>query len=230
MFRNVVVFMENRATTLWFGWFSAFDWRSIHLYVMTLDELVAKVKAQGIVVKDLKTAKADATAAVAELLAFKQALTALDPEHELAIKDKKKKESDKAKGAAGPSAKELRKLEKEKAAQELAAKKAASSSATADVFGDSAIIQSRELTDRAFVNIRGLTAELAGQRKWVRGRVHATRGKGKIAFLVLRQSCFTVQAVAATSGDDAVPKEVRATIRTRTRMHARSLARVRAHA
>jgi hypothetical protein len=197
---------------------------------MTLDELVAKVKAQGIVVKDLKTAKADATAAVAELLAFKQALTALDPDHELAIKDKKKKESDKAKGAAGPSAKELRKLEKEKAAQELAAKKAASSSATADVFGDSAIIQSRELTDRAFVNIRGLTAELAGQRKWVRGRVHATRGKGKIAFLVLRQSCFTVQAVAATSGDDAVPKEVRATTRTRTCMHARSLARVRAHA
>ena len=36
-------------------------------------------------------------------------------------------------------------------------------------------------------------------------QVHAIRAKGNLAFLVLRQSCFTLQAVAA-AGDGGVPK------------------------
>ena len=177
--------------------------------MVSVEELAEQCKAQGIIVKDLKTAKADATAAVARLLELKQALTKLDPSHELAIKDKKSKEKEKAKAAEGPSKKDLRKLEKEKAAQDALEKKKASSAETADIFGDSPVIMSRSLTDRNFVDIRSLTkAVYGGKRVWVRGRVFTTRGKGKIAFIVLRQSCFTVQGVASTSGDDAVPKEM----------------------
>ncbi|CAM9974903.1 unnamed protein product, partial [Phaeothamnion confervicola] len=39
-----------------------------------------------------------------------------------------------------------------------------------------------------------LTRGRADQTVWVRGRVHTTRAVGKGVFLLLRQSCFTVQA------------------------------------
>ena len=82
---------------------------------MGVPELEQQISAQGLKVKDLKTNKADADtikAEVAVLLKLKQEITALDPNHALAIVDKKKKK-EKAKAPQGPSKKELRILAKQ---------------------------------------------------------------------------------------------------------------------
>ena len=45
-----------------------------------------------------------------------------------------------------------------------------------------------------WTDVAELTPERAGQAVLVRARVHTVRGKGKSAFLVLRQATATVQA------------------------------------
>ena len=66
---------------------------------------------------------------------------------------------------------------------------------------------SRSISERMWTDVGKLGANCIGQKVWVRGRVNTVRGKGKIAFLVLRQGCFTVQSVMAVDGGkNAVPK------------------------
>mmetsp|Transcript_11069 Transcript_11069/g.33042 ORF Transcript_11069/g.33042 Transcript_11069/m.33042 type:complete len:590 (-) Transcript_11069:34-1803(-) len=164
----------------------------------SLAELEQKIGAQGDVVKGLKSSKAEPAAikdAVAVLLALKQELTALDPAHPLAIVDKKKKKKDAAAAPKEqkPSKKELRMAERAKKAAAASAPVAADTEAA---FGDLGVIMSRTMTGRRWTHVRELSAARAGASVWARGRVHAVRGKGNLAFAVLRQGCFTVQCVA----------------------------------
>ena len=54
-------------------------------------------------------------------------------------------------------------------------------------------LQSAVLTGRSWTAVGALTPELAGKPLLIRARVHNVRGKGKSAFLVLRQATSTVQ-------------------------------------
>jgi len=173
-------------------------------------ELEASIATAGGKVKELKTNKAPADeikAAVDELLALKKEITALDPAHPQAIQEKKKKEKKPAGAAPAnkPSKKELRMQERAKKAQAEAADSKKAEEAGADVFGETGVCMSATMTARRWTPIRDVAAPLVGSTVWVRGRVHAIRAKGNLAFLVLRQSCFTLQAVAA-AGDGGVPK------------------------
>ena len=62
-------------------------------------------------------------------------------------------------------------------------------------YGDTPLVQSASVTGRVWTRLSALTPALAGQRVLVRGRVHAVRGKGKSAFLILRQATSTLQVV-----------------------------------
>ncbi|KAH8061812.1 hypothetical protein JL722_3766 [Aureococcus anophagefferens] len=164
----------------------------------SLEELAAAIGVQGAKVKELKTAKADAGAikeAVDALLALKKELTALDPSHALAIVDKKAKKKgggDAPKGGGGgaqkPSKKELRMAERAKKAEAGAPARRAKGGVS------------------VWTPVSAVTYEAVGTTVLVRARLHTVRAKGNLAFLVLRQGCFTVQAVAAAGGDAGVPK------------------------
>ncbi|KAL3675014.1 hypothetical protein R1sor_024962 [Riccia sorocarpa] len=52
-----------------------------------------------------------------------------------------------------------------------------------------------------------LNQELKGQTVLVRGRVHAVRGKGKMAFLVVREAGYTVQCLASVA-ENVVSKQM----------------------
>ena len=62
-------------------------------------------------------------------------------------------------------------------------------------YGDAAMVQSVAVSGRAWTDVAALAPALAGQTVLVRARVAAVRGKGKSAFLVLRQGGATAQAV-----------------------------------
>lgn len=55
-------------------------------------------------------------------------------------------------------------------------------------------MQSAFQTDRVWTDVTALGPEKVGQSVLLRARVHTVRGKGKTAFLVLRQATSTVQA------------------------------------
>jgi aspartyl-tRNA synthetase len=170
-----------------------------------VEALAAKIDAQGKVVVGLKKAKGDAAEVKAEvdkLLTLKKELTAIAPDHKLAIQDKKKKKDKKAAEPAGPSKKELRKLEREKAALAVTKEKQARLEASADIFGTPPIIQSQKITDRSWTHVKDLTPALSGKTFWVRGRNFTSRSSGKIAFMTLRQGCFTVQATKSVVKGD----------------------------
>ncbi|MEW5296938.1 MAG: hypothetical protein WDW36_000183 [Sanguina aurantia] len=63
------------------------------------------------------------------------------------------------------------------------------------MYGDHALIQSSEVTNRKWTDVHTLTAASQGEKVLLRGRVHAVRGKGKSAFLVIRQRTSTLQVV-----------------------------------
>ncbi|MEW5315913.1 MAG: hypothetical protein WDW38_007311 [Sanguina aurantia] len=65
----------------------------------------------------------------------------------------------------------------------------------ASMYGDHALIQSSEVTNRKWTDVHTLTAASQGEKVLLRGRVHAVRGKGKSAFLVIRQRTSTLQVV-----------------------------------
>jgi aspartyl-tRNA synthetase len=71
----------------------------------------------------------------------------------------------------------------------------------ADKYGDPPMVQSTEQTGRTWTSVEALSPAMAGQTVLVRARVHTTRGKGKSAFLVLRQRTGTVQAVMFADGE-----------------------------
>ena len=184
----------------------------------SVEELEKQIGDQGAKVKELKSSKADPAAikeAVDVLLGLKKAITALDPSHALAIVDKKAKKEKKGgeeKGGGGggaqkPSKKELRMAERAKKAEAATATAAEAEKASADVFGEVATIMSTELTNKVWTPVSKVDYTLVGSEVLVRARLHTVRAKGNLAFLVLRQGCFTLQGVAV-AGTDAgqVPK------------------------
>ena len=60
-------------------------------------------------------------------------------------------------------------------------------------YGPAPRVQSQAVTGKVWTEVGALTAARAGEAVLVRGRVHAVRGKGKSAFLVLREKGCTVQ-------------------------------------
>jgi aspartyl-tRNA synthetase len=86
-------------------------------------------------------------------------------------------------------------------AERLAARGAKSTAAVAEDdplaanYGDTPLVQSACVSGRVWTRLAALGPELAGQRVLVRGRVHAVRGKGKSAFLILRQQTSTLQVI-----------------------------------
>jgi len=84
---------------------------------------------------------------------------------------------------------------------ERAASRGAKSTASAEDdplcgnYGDLALIQSESVSGRTWTRLSSIDDSLLGSRVLVRGRVHAVRGKGKSAFLVLRQGTSTLQVV-----------------------------------
>lgn len=96
--------------------------------------------------------------------------------------------------------KEAKKDKKAERAQQRGVKQAAPTQPDPDDpcaanYGDYAMVQSTEITGRKWTKVEQLTPELAGQKVLVRGRLYTVRGKGKSAFLMIRQRTATVQAV-----------------------------------
>eukprot|EP01098_Paradermamoeba_levis_P017003 TRINITY_DN94_c0_g1_i2.p1 TRINITY_DN94_c0_g1~~TRINITY_DN94_c0_g1_i2.p1 ORF type:complete len:508 (-),score=165.61 TRINITY_DN94_c0_g1_i2:134-1606(-) len=68
-----------------------------------------------------------------------------------------------------------------------------------DQFGALPLIKSTSKTGRVWGKVKDLGPAAAGQEVWVRVRIHQSRGKGKICFLLLRQQSFTIQAVLSVT-------------------------------
>lgn len=180
------------------------------------------------------TMKEDLESLVKELLALKvQYKEAFGEEFGGAKPDEKKKKGpapEQQKKSDGPSKAELNKLKrkeaKAKAKEEArtvsgadsaaageAGKTGAASASAADddeialahLFGDAPLVCSKEMTDKAYMNIDSLTDLYVGQKVWVRARVSTSRAVGKGVFLLLRQQVHTVQAIVWTKAG-AVPK------------------------
>ena len=66
-----------------------------------------------------------------------------------------------------------------------------------DNYGDLPLIQSQDVTDRKWVPVGEINDSLAGQTILVRARLHSSRVKGKLGFLVLREKFSDIQAVIA---------------------------------
>lgn len=102
--------------------------------------------------------------------------------------------------------KELRKLARAKEAEEAAAAKTAG---FAETFGDLPLIVSNKVTGRTWTALRDVAADpeaFVDKEVLVRARIHNVRAKGKCAFVVLRQSVNTLQAIAFQGKD--IPKEM----------------------
>ena len=56
-------------------------------------------------------------------------------------------------------------------------------------------LQSREMSGRVWTQVSRLDASMSGRTVLIRGRCHAVRGKGKISFLVVRETGYTIQIV-----------------------------------
>lgn len=102
--------------------------------------------------------------------------------------------------------KEARKAARLAEEQAKAREKAESLLKFAAVFGNAPITQSTAHQSKKFTDVAALSTALVGNTVLVRGRVHTSRKKGKLAFIVLRDTTDTVQAMAA-AGDDT-PKEL----------------------
>lgn len=68
-----------------------------------------------------------------------------------------------------------------------------------DFYGKLPMMQSQNKPKKLLHKIKDLTADLADQKLWVRGRLHTSRAKGKQCFFVLRQQQYSVQGLVAVS-------------------------------
>lgn len=100
-----------------------------------------------------------------------------------------------------------------KAAEEREAKQAeaakaeeAAGASFAHLYGDAPLINSSELTEKRWENVKNLTADLAGQTVWLRAYLANSRKVGKGVFVVLRQGFCTAQATLWQG--DKVPKSM----------------------
>ncbi len=64
-----------------------------------------------------------------------------------------------------------------------------------DNYGDIPLIQSQDKTDRTWIAVRHIDESQVGKEILVRARLHSSRVKGKIGFLVLREKFSDIQAV-----------------------------------
>jgi aspartyl-tRNA synthetase len=75
-----------------------------------------------------------------------------------------------------------------------------------DTFGDYPFIKSTFQSGRVWTAVKDVNEALEGKEVLVRARIHTIRAKGNSAFVVLRESFATLQAVAFKS--EAIPKEM----------------------
>jgi len=187
-------------------------------------EIEGKIKVQGDRVRQLKTDKADKAAvdeAVKALLALKAEFkTVTGTEWKPAAQEPKKEKANKENKAPdtpkdGEKSDTQKKREAKKA--EKAAKKAAhkaeekgeaggdaeASESGPDVsegkYGIQAMNMSRDKPDTQLSLVSSLTVKQAEKVVSMRGRLHASRAKGKQCFFVLRQQQSSVQCLAFVS-------------------------------
>lgn len=163
--------------------------------------------AQGEAVRELKSSKAEADAiseAVAKLKAIKLDMEKIAPGSTAPPKKEKKKGG--GGGEAGPSKKELRKRAKEAELGTAVTESFEKLSSGSPDFCVLPLIRSQTKAVPDIVPLESLNASLAGQRVHVRARVHQTRGKGKVGFLVLRDRLATVQLSVYVEG--SVTKDI----------------------
>lgn len=185
------------------------------------EELELAINNKGAEIRDLKAAKPptlkeDLEPLVKELLALKVSYKDVTGEDFGGKPPAKKKEKGPAQQESkreGPSKKELNKMAraeaKAKAKAADAAKRAAeegNNTSTAEKstdidagditkYNDLPRIESKTMTDKAFVQIQDLNESMNGQEVYIRGSIHTSRAVGKGSFIVLRQSTHTVQCV-----------------------------------
>lgn len=111
-------------------------------------------------------------------------------------------QSEKAKAKAEAKAKAKAEKEAKKAANaaQRGQKQAVPTEADAndplkDQYGDSELVQSQNKTKRTWTRVESLAKDSEDAQVLLRGRVSTVRGKGKSAFIVLRQRTATVQLV-----------------------------------
>jgi len=187
--------------------------------VETLEKQIAD---QGNVVRELKAAKAEKaaiTAEVAKLLDLKKQLAAAQgPDSSAApppVEAKKGKGQDKksAVGAAegaesgekskGQAKKDAKKAEK--AAKRAADKEEKGGDQQAETdgpdisegkYGVQEMNQSKHKNVVEIINVKDIKVKDAGNKIWIRGRLHTSRAKGKQCFFVIRDQQETVQCLA----------------------------------
>ena len=183
---------------------------------MSETELYAKVTAQGDKIRELKAAKAEKDAIMAEVNALKQLKLqykqATGQEYVPAgtVKKEKPKQEEKGPNAEKAAAKEAKKLAKKAKAAEHKNKeqkeapvenKSQKQAAAAVVddgsdcaegkYGKLPMITSAVYFDRDLANVADLGAKCAGKEVWLRARVHNLRiQSAKLGFIVLRQQQF----------------------------------------
>mmetsp|Transcript_25663 Transcript_25663/g.42206 ORF Transcript_25663/g.42206 Transcript_25663/m.42206 type:complete len:547 (-) Transcript_25663:249-1889(-) len=108
----------------------------------------------------------------------------------IAEERKKRKEEEKKKAAEEKAAKAAKKAEQE-ALQAIA--KISLDGPLTETFGDYELIASQKQTHRTWIRVEDLKA--GPDPIWIRGRIHNSRAKGKLCFIVLRQGSSTVQVV-----------------------------------
>ena len=124
-------------------------------------------------------------------------------------KSQQKKLEKEAKKAAQKQAN----AEKEKAKQQAAE----GDDPLKDNYGDYDLLNDAKITDRKWTPVHDIDDSFIGKEVLVRARVHSSRVKGSLAFLVLRQRHSDIQAVAFVTKDvvskqmvkwiDGIPKE-----------------------
>jgi len=191
---------------------------------MSETELYAKVTAQGDKIRELKAAKAEKDAIMAEVNALKQLklqykqTTGQEYVPAGTVKKEKPKQEQKGPNAEKAAKKEAQKLAKKAKAEAHKNKeqkdapvenKSQQKQAVVDDGSDCAegkygklpMITSAVLFDRDLVNVADLGAKCAGKEVWLRARVHNLRiQSAKLGFIVLRQQQSSIQCVLAADG------------------------------
>jgi len=113
---------------------------------------------------------------------------------EASEKNKAKRE----KKAAEKAAKEAKKLKNRLEREERERLKRERESGVGQTdFGDAPLIQSKTATNRVWTPISGLGADMAGKEVLLRGYLHKSKDMGKMAFVTLRSSIYSVQGLCA---------------------------------
>jgi len=75
-------------------------------------------------------------------------------------------------------------------------------------FGDVPLIQSKTVTDRVWTPVGELGVEMEGKEVLIRGHLHTSRLVGKMAFVLVRSSLYSVQGLCAEVDGEASSKAI----------------------